>query len=556
MVTKFALAVASTLMLASASAQDSPASSPNLTFSVGKNGLASLSYDGVCLLAKDRSGDLRTTKVFFGSPSDAESYQPAEPISRLMESDRIRLDYPWGTIDCTYTSHGETLRFRIAITNRCDRRLASPVIQLAELNFPAIPSGRTLDAGMFGFGFKGNMSPLWKYPMVADPTFQVPLVCTDYGTGSLDFCADDLRSIVSVPYTTNHQTKTTYPFVVTSEGAIAPGQKRSFAVSLRFGSAGASVKQLANDSLDAYRKKYPFQVKWRDRRPIGAIFLASSGIKVPTNPRRWILNGGKIDVTTDRGKAAFRDALLKLADNSIKILKETNAQGMITWDPEGQQYLGACYYGDPRLTPKLAPEMECKGESNSATIDKYFKKFRDAGFEVGVCIRPQQITFADGKPTQGAATDARSAGILKSKIAYARRRWGCSLFYIDSTVAKPFRPLDPNVFKEVAIAYPSVLLMPENESMRYFAYSAPLNSYVHHRITSAPQGVRTLYPKAFSALLFGDIKKPDDEAFLVAAMQRGDILIFNCWYSNPGAMKLKTLYEEAVAIHPTHGCGL
>ena len=53
-----------------------------------------------------------------------------------------------------------------------------------------------------------------------------------------------------------------------------------------------------------------------------------------TNPRRWIVNEGKIDVSTDEGKAIFREALLKLADSSIKVLKETNAQGMITLDPD------------------------------------------------------------------------------------------------------------------------------------------------------------------------------------------------------------------------------
>ena len=61
-----------------------------------------------------------------------------------------------------------------------------------------------------------------------------------------------------------------------------------------------------------------------------------------------------------QGKAAFRAALLKLADNSVQVLKDTGAQGMITWDPEGEEFLGACYYGDPRLVPTFAPEMEFK----------------------------------------------------------------------------------------------------------------------------------------------------------------------------------------------------
>ena len=121
---------------------------------------------------------------------------------------------------------------------------------------------------------------------------------------------------------------------------IKPGTTKVFNVSLRFGPAGAGVQDLSGDVLERYAEKYPFQVDWKDRRPIGAIFLAGPQINVPTNPRRWTMNFGEIDVTNDKGKAAFRAALLKLADNSVQVLKDTGAQGMITWDPEGEEFIG------------------------------------------------------------------------------------------------------------------------------------------------------------------------------------------------------------------------
>ena len=52
------------------------------------------------------------------------------------------------------------------------------------------------------------------------------------------------------------------------------------------------------------------------------------------------MNFGEIDITNDKGKAAFRAALLKLADNSVQVLKDIGAQGMITWDPEGEEFIG------------------------------------------------------------------------------------------------------------------------------------------------------------------------------------------------------------------------
>ena len=149
-----------------------------------------------------------------------------------------------------------------------------------------------------------------------------------------------------------------------------------------------------------------------------------------------------------------------------------------------------------------------------------------------------------GKPVQQAADDEHAAQVLKDKIAYAKQRWGCTLFYVDST-ATVGRPLSPDVFKAVAEAYPDVLLIPENESMRYFAYAAPFNSYVHHKVTSTPAGARMVYPKAFSVLMAPDGDRPEDHTALLNAVRSGDILLFNCWYKNAGATKIKELYEEA-----------
>jgi hypothetical protein len=399
---------------------------------------------------------------------------------------------------------------------------------------------------MFGFGFKGPdwSLPEWpaSIPSVADPRFVVPIVRMDYGIGALNFCSDDVECSVNVASSTD-SAKTSYPLVITCRD-IKPHASKTFHVSLRFGPTGAPVQALSGDVLERYAKKYPFQVTWTDHRPIGAIFLASSGINVAANPRRWILNYGEIDITTEQGKAVFREALLKHADKSIKALRDVNAQGMITWDPEGEEFIGACYYGNPRLVPTLAPEMEFKNNGAKSVIDEYFEKFRAAGLKVGVCIRPQQIAIVDGKPVHQAAEDENAAQILRERIGYAKQRWGCTLFYVDST-ATLTGAINPDVFKAVADAYPDVLLIPENESMRYFAYSAPLNSYQHHKITSTPVGARVVYPKAFSVLMAAEGDRPEDHAALLNAVRRGDILLFNGWYAGDEAAKIKKLYEEA-----------
>ena len=526
----------------------SPVPKQGLNFVVGVHGLDSLSFNEQSLLSSPESGELRLQKSVFRAVLDAllpgSSSRAGTPNEK---ADTIHLSYPWGSISCSYGKEDDKITMKIEISNTSSEPLNELSIRLMELNFPRIPNGGTLEAGMFGFGFKGPEWPLGQspasIPTVADPRFVVPLVHVDYGTGALNLCSDDVECAMNVPYSANFLARTSYPLVITC-GDIKPGVTKAFNVSLRFGPAGARIQDLSGDVLERYAGKYPFQVNWNDHRPIGAIFLAGPQINVASNPRRWIVNFGDIDITNDKGKAAFRAALLKLADNSVQVLKDVGAQGMITWDPEGEEFLGACYYGDPRLVPSLAPEMEFKNDGAKSVIDEYFEKFRAAGLKVGVCIRPQGIAMVDGKPVHQAADDEHAAQILRERIAYAKQRWGCTLFYVDST-ATVSGSLNPDVFKAVADAHPDVLLIPENESMRYFAYSAPLNSYVHHRVTSTPAGARMVYPKAFSVLMAPDGDRPEDHQALVSAVRRGDILLFNGWYSSEGTGKIKKLYEEA-----------
>ncbi len=548
----FALSIFAVASGANAQAKNAAAKTPHpsssakqgLDFSVGTRGLDSLSFNGQSLFRSAQSGELQPWKSVFRGVLDALLSNPSPSVQVAKKPvSSIDLAYPWGHLKCAYVKKGETLTMRIAVSNTGAQELDELSLRLMELDFPSAPNGGTLEAGMFGFGFKGTMHPLYQYPSVADPQFVAPIVRVDFGTGALNFCSDDLQCCLSVPYSTNPPPNTCYPFIISCRG-IMPGETKTFNVSLRFGPADSRVQDLAHDVLNRYAEKYPFQIKWTDRRPIGAIFLASSGIKVATNPRRWILNSGKIDITTDEGRVGFRTALLEIADNSIKVLKDANAQGMITWDPEGQEFLESCYYGDPCLTPTLAPEMEFRNSGERSVIDEYFEKFRAAGLRTGICIRPQQISMIDGKPVQQAADDEHATQILKEKIAYAKRRWGCTLFYVDST-ATVDGPINPDVFRTVAEAYPDILLIPENESMRYFAYSAPFNSYVHHKVTSTPVGARAVYPKAFSVLMASDGDRPEDHSALVNAVRNDDILLFNCWYNNAGAKKIKKLYEEA-----------
>lgn len=545
------LITASTLPASASVGANHPASSAAvpIAFTLNDKGLASLSYGDWNLLASPSKGNLsavnNTPKL--QAADGTITVGTDKPITSVLDAAKAKVTetYPWGVLTARYTQDRDRLNVDLTAHNSSkDTTISALEVQFAELVFPSIPNGGTLDAGMFGTGV---MHPLHQYPLNALARQMPLLIMVDYGTGTLAFCSDDPPTpnapAIQIPWSSNHPTNTMYPFR-TSIPALKPGASASVHLSLRFGPGGSTATTLARDVIDRYRKTYPFQLRWRDHRPIGALFLAASEAHPATNPRGWFNNAKDVDITTPQGLTRFRDRVLAYADDSIKVIKDVGGQGMITWDPEGEEYSNQTYYGDPRLSPQLAPELEQKLPNGMTLIDEYFKKFRDAGLRVGVCIRPQQIKFVNGAPVQGDATNEAAAAILKDKLAYARTRWGCSLFYVDSTVDKT-GSLDPAVFKNVADAFPDVLLMPENESLRNYAYTAPLNSFMHHGVTSTPAGARLVYPSAFSVLLAssGDFVGKHDA--LVQGVRRGDILIFNGWYEYPVLQQIKSIYAEA-----------
>jgi len=96
--------------------------------------------------------------------------------------------------------------------------------------------------------------------LLADPEFVVPIVRVDWGSSTLNFCSDDLESLVGVLDSTNRPANTSYPFLIACRN-IGPGSTKTFTASLRFGPSASSVRDLSADILKRYADKYPFQVE-------------------------------------------------------------------------------------------------------------------------------------------------------------------------------------------------------------------------------------------------------------------------------------------------------
>ncbi len=193
-----------------------------------------------------------------------------------------------------------------------------------------------------------------------------------------------------------------------------------------------------------------------------------------------------------------------------------------------------------------APEM-------NAVVDDVFKLFRDAGYRVGVTLRPQRIQWGTQLPatcTYSPIDDFKSYFVkvdgpfgatmhscydpngilwaplpvgngaqqnlrvgqareafetLKEKAAYARSRWGVTLFYVDSAVYSGGAVLEPDVFKQLHLEFPDSLFIPEQQTMEHVAYSMPFTDPRNPGDpVPTPDSWRWVYPQAGMSIWVSD----------------------------------------------------
>lgn len=257
---------------------------------------------------------------------------------------------------------------------------------------------------------------------------------------------------------------------------------------------------------------HPVPLNWPDRRPIGMVMLSNHREHLPGN-KNWMNDNMPLAHWLEQHA---RNCLINMA----------NFQGMIVWDPEGSEFPRPfSYMGDPELVPDY--------------IDKFFAQFK--GFRTGICVRPDVIKWVEGWPRHFIAEDP--AQNLIDKIAYAKKRWGCSLFYIDSNVGYGMQKSADNTvgaggvlpvsfIERVHKAHPDVLLIPEWGDEAYHYYSAPLNN--HNR--------SHLVPRGFQVLNVADTKWNDWQ--IKESVKQGNILMGRVWWNAPELKIIKDAYDS------------
>lgn len=557
------------------------------------SGLVALEVDGSNLL---ESGEPRVEDILLetGRP-DGDRFQwtfarsPDAAVATEYEvaSRTHRQRFSWGVLSVQYAADHDRLDLTVILENQSPQPIAYFDVTLMRLVFP---DGTTFEP-------KGRGGLVSSLDNVAEVTAQ----WGQHKVMGVCFAADPpVRfglSSSSDPQGKRRALKLCGGVPAAEPGAyhlephgrprLPAGSNLTVRISLcRVPPSAEAPRDLA-DAYEGFRQCHPLRVQWPDRRPIGMLMLPSGAPKTVQNPRGWFKDARPpVEVITPEGRADFRRRMLAYAQSAVRVLTNLNGQGGIVWNLEGEENPHPItYIGDPRMTARLAPEMD-------EVADAFFEVFRQAKLRTGVCIRPSQVyydetkkqwshgTGSDGGPGRGdhyPEIRAKSglpwweffpvAERLIDKIAYAKKRWGCTLFYIDTNgIHRPWGEdrkfiwtlLEAGVLRRVLEVHPDVLLIPElvrddhAYHAAYWAYAAPYGELDMGQ-WETPARIRAMLPGAFSVLNVsdGDFQKHREE--IVRAVRNGDILMVHGWWSPRRNYECREVYEEVYPGFLTKG---
>jgi hypothetical protein len=360
---------------------------------------------------------------------------------------------------------------------------------------------------------------------------------------------------------------------------IDPGESDTFCVSLRF---GAEDRPLApgKDITEAFARENPCIVDWQDRRPILRNFI---GDKLP-----WHFPSGP-EMEKPEGvepSQDFQKYVFDSADAIIKDAESVDAQGVIVWNVEGPNHRWLGYLGDPRMVEYTCPEMD-------AVADEFFAKIRDAGLRTGVCLRPNEFFVRElpaewkgFKEKHNTDTDwiyghrcPREPGAvvdnLSAKVQYARQRWGCTIFYIDTNLVHwgPTGPqesgwpkwtsgrrkgrfinyralMNAGQWRELKRRHPDCLFIPEHSNTLYYVATAPYDQ-INMNAGPTPPLVRATWPDAFKCLALEGRDVPRFYPDIVEIFQVRDVAMVNPGVHRYGQVYRDAAFEATVRDAPT-----
>ncbi len=500
----------------------------------GDAGLSRLRLNGTELLAPFPPG---VATIRLGAPGRLREGE--REVTQTFDADArtTRLTYAWGEIRLNYKEADGRFEIECAIENRAPDPIAECTVNLFHFKLPRLPDDSRWQR---------------KFEIATDNHDEIPWLLADWKDAGFVFALDTLDPPARIAFATPDAEGVRRAqgrralWRSPEDPVIAPGETRTFRVSFRPLVSGKPPEAVIEDLIADFRRKFPRIVQWPDRRMIGMLAIASNAHRSEKNPSGW-LNDAALDVKNSK---LFRRKMLAQADTAVRNLKNANAQGMIFWSPEGERIPRLSYIGDPRLIKLLSPDMD-------AVADEFFARFTRAGLRAGVCVRPSRLDTApaDEAEWQHDLMNFDVAAELSSKIDYARQRWGCTIFYIDTNTHYYYRhdgslagrPFDAAILRTLAEKYPDILIVPEIPTTAYYAYSVPYRELREHAFgghAATSPLVRSVWPEAFSLInpIDGPIEERKEE--LIRSAAAGNILLFRCWFADTANPLLQRIYQE------------
>lgn len=488
----------------------------------GKDGLTGIKLAGQTL-AVTRGGGVPMTALT--KPSDWGG-----PTATVVDAatGSITRSYKWGSCRVTLTPGPDRLDLLVELTNTTAGLIDG--VYCSVLKF-ALPGGSSYQP----VKWRDGVVALLNQEQLTSPQVGSSLEKTRSQP-------DEYQVLLRVePGRSPHHAVVADKYFAVPGRPLAPGASDRYRLSLRFGAAGTPTAELLADSYAERRRLQPRTLNWPDRRPIGTLFLCNSNLHWPKNPRGWLQGKGQgNDITTEEGLVALGKAFMEYADRSVSLVKQQHGQGVIIWDLEGAEWWHPItYVGNPQLIGLVAPEMD-------RFSDEFCRRFTAAGLRVGVTIRPTEV-FYNEKKVLTHRDVADPVELMATKIAYAKQRWGATLFYLDSNVyTGPGIPwvMPDMMLEELNRRFPDVLIIPEWENLGHYRFAAPYKSCNLGAIRSNGTA-QAIWPEAFSVVAPNTALLENNYADYLAGRLAGDVLLFPAWYAAGENRMVGLVYREA-----------
>ncbi len=564
----------------------------DLTIEYGESGLKRLEHNGKDILLIPGSGfhlaEVKTADSTESSPAYKSQISYTKPGSEkhlnslLTKFNKIPITYQENTNSYVQTIDGVaeiSVRYhkvgdaRLDIIATVKNKMSAPMgymkLDLLALSLPNFERGTSeVDNGYTGHLFSTLESEGNKYYFV-NREFSEPMrmYIRNYNGDIVLSVAPRLDHKAIHPVIDDHL------FDMKGRDPLPPGKSWTFRVSIYVAPESATKDDLATlikEPLAAYHQAFPQVFTWPDRRPIATDWMCHPWKRLPKNPMGWFNADAKLDMTTPEGQKEFGERLLKRVDENIERMKKLDHQGIIVWELLGAEfYHPVTWLGDPSRIKEVAPVMD-------RYADEMFSRYRKAGLRVGTYIRPTEIykmpdddprflphmkaySKESGRPFWFHKISKNPVQHLIDKIEYCKKRWGMTLFYIDTNTTNVGVPvaddeakkakgvpgiLPAHWMKALHEAHPDCLIWGEHEMTPSYAFSSflKIKNVGQTRTTDHAQ---LLYPKAFSCVIFDPTSMLNSWEDYVNGRQYGDILCVPIWYPNQEQILAQAMYKAA-----------